>query len=177
MLSQIPPQKIYAGAGCSAPLPNYLLKVSASDNCELASLTQTPAAGYILDAANKVANVIIKATDASGNYRQITFTVTLLDTIKPVFTIDPSLLAYQLQQVKDLYNFADRMIWASELNLYKQAWIDSISGLREKLQDSSYMKKTMLIWTSPAYAITGIGSRVFTFYNPDTDTIILRRDP
>jgi hypothetical protein len=117
IISQIPAQKIYAGASCSAPIPNYLTKITASDNCEIASLTQTPAPGTLLNASNKVATVVVKATDASGNIKQVSFTVTLLDTIKPTLTIDPTLLAYQADQISEVYTFADNMVGRSWENL------------------------------------------------------------
>jgi uncharacterized protein YceK len=147
ILSQIVPQKIYAGSGCTASIPNYLTKVTATDNCEIASFTQTPAPGTLLTATNKTATVTIKATDASGNTKQIIFTVTLLDTIKPVLTIDPSLLTYQTKQIQDIYNFADLLVGQNDDNLMAQPWIDSVPGLREKLRDSSYYKQ-MLVVTS-----------------------------
>lgn len=175
LLSQIPPQRIYAGAGCTAPLPDYKLKVTASDNCEIVSFIQTPAAGTMLTASNKVANVVLKATDASGNFKELKFTVTLLDTIKPVFTIDPSLLAYNLKQIDEIYDFGDKLIAEQEKNLMSQSWIDSIPGLREKLGDSTYYKKTMLTWTAKGHAVTGYGNRVWTFYDTDRDTLLLRR--
>jgi uncharacterized protein YceK len=175
MISQIPPQRIYAGAGCSATLPDYRLKITASDNCEIASFTQLPAPGFVLNAATKTTTVTVKATDATGNFRQIVFTVTLLDTVKPILTVDPTLLSYQMQQVKEFYDFGDKLLAEHERNFINQSWIDSIPGLRDKLQDSSYYKKSMLIWTSPAYAMTGEGDRTITFYDSKSDTIIIRR--
>ena len=174
LLSQIPPQKIYAGTGCSATLPDYRLKIAASDNCEVSTFTQVPAPGFLLTATNKIATVTVKATDASGNFKQVVFTVTLLDTIKPKLTIDPSLLSYQLRQVEDIYNFGDKLIVEQSNNLMKQSWIDSIPGLREKLGDSTYYKKMMLTWTSPGHAITGYGGRVWTWQNV-ADTLYIKR--
>lgn len=84
VLSQIPPQFIYADADCQAQLPSYLEQVIASDNCDLFSVTQTPEPGYILDATNQVVNVTIKATDVFKNSTEATFSVTLLDTIPPI---------------------------------------------------------------------------------------------
>ena len=147
LLSQIPPQKIYTGASCSAILPDYRLKIIASDNCEIASFTQIPAPGFILNSVIKTTSVTIKATDASGNFRQIVFTVTLLDTIKPVLTIDPVLLSYQTEQINDIYNFGDKLVEQASENLIKQEWIDTFPGLREKLIDSAFYKQ-MLVVTS-----------------------------
>lgn len=174
MLSQIPPQKIYATASCNAALPDYRLKITASDNCEIATFTQTPAPGYLLTSANKVATVVVKATDASGNFKQVSFTVTLLDTIKPVFTIAPELLAYSLEQIGTIYDYADKLIFNQERLLYSQTWIDSIPGLRDKLAKDEYLNKAMLTWTGKGHALTGFGHRYFTFYNAEEgDTIIL----
>lgn len=177
MLSQIPPQKVYATTSCVATLPDYRLKIVSSDNCEISTMVQTPAPGYLLTATNKVATVVVKATDASGNFAQVSFTVTLLDTIKPKLTIDPSLLSYQMQQIKDIYNFGDRLIFGQEQNYYAQSWIDSIPGLRDAIQDSSYFKKTMHTWT-PKGCFTlsptdSLASRWFTFYNADIDTMLI----
>ena len=145
LLSQIPPQKIYAGAGCSATLPDYRLKIVATDNCEIASFTQVPAPGFVLNSSLKTTTVTVKATDASGNFRQIVFTVTLLDTIKPVLTIDPTLLAYQVNQLNDIYNFGDKIVAGMDDNLMQQDWIDTYPGLRDKLTDSAYYKKMLIV--------------------------------
>lgn len=180
MLSQIPPQKIYAGASCSAVLPDYRLKITASDNCEIISFTQVPAPGFVLNSAAKTTTVTVKATDAAGNFKQVVFTVSLLDTIRPILTIDQSLLADNLEQAKELYNFADKII-ERNLAIMDKNIADTIMfpetefpNLRNVYEDSTYYKKTMLTWTSPGYAITGVGSRVITFYNADRDTIVIK---
>ena len=54
MLSQIPAQYIYVGENCEAVLPDYLTKVTATDNCSLASLIQIPEAGTVLTASQTV---------------------------------------------------------------------------------------------------------------------------
>jgi uncharacterized protein YceK len=174
ILSQVKSQSIYAGATCTAVLPDYRLKIVATDNCEIASLTQVPAPGFALTPTLKTTTVTVKATDGTGNFRQVVFTVTLLDTIKPVLTIDPSLLAYQMKQVNDIYDFGDRLIAQESENLMAQSWIDSIPGLRDKLGDSTYYKKQMLTWTTAGKAVTGTGSRVFTWIS-NSDTLLIRR--
>ena len=145
LLSQIPPQKIYAGAGCSATLPDYRTKITATDNCEIASLTQIPVPGFTLNASLKTTTVTVKATDASGNFRQVVFTVTLLDTIKPVLTIDPALLAYQVNQLNDIYNFGDKIVAGMDENLMKQTWIDTYPGLRGLLEKDNYYTKSLAV--------------------------------
>lgn len=180
-LSQIPPQKIYAGAGCSAPLPNYLTRITATDNCEIASLTQVPAPGFMLTAALKTTNVTVKATDASGNFRQIVFSVTLLDTIKPVFTIDATLLTINMEQIGTIYNYADKLVENQMAFMDRQIADTTVfpeaqfPNLRNVYEDSTYYKKTMLTWTTKAHAITGYGYRAFTFFDADRDTIIFSR--
>jgi hypothetical protein len=181
ILSQIPPQKIYAGDGCSAPLPDYRLKITATDNCEIASYTQTPAPGFLLSATNKVANVTVKATDASGNFRQLVFTVTLLDTIKPVLTVDPDLLAINEEQIGNIYNYADKLLEHSMAFMDKQIADTSVfpeskfPNLRNVYQDSTYFKSTMLTWTAKGHAVTGFGSRVMTFISDKDSINIIRR--
>jgi hypothetical protein len=181
ILSQIPPQKIYAGSGCTTPLPDYRLKITASDNCEISSFTQIPVPGFILTATNKVANVVLKATDASGNFRQVAFTVTLLDTIKPTFTIAPDLLAVQMEQIGDIYDYGDKLIAFQQEMIDKQIADTNVfpeslyPNLRNVYEDSTYYKKTMLTWTAKGHAMTGYGRRFWTWYDADKDSIIIRR--
>jgi hypothetical protein len=161
LLSQIPPQHVYVASGCSVALPDYRTKITATDNCEVASFTQTPAPGFMLTPTNKTATVIVKATDGSGNFRQVTFTVTLTDTIKPVLNIDPSLLAYNIDQIKEMYNIADRAV------SYVERSFDNVypygSPEAKNQADSSYFKKELIIYTSPGFAFTGKGNRTITF--------------
>jgi uncharacterized protein YceK len=171
LLSQIPPQKIYAGAGCSAILPDYRLKIIASDNCEIASFTQVPAPGFVLNATLKTTTVTVKATDASGNFRQVMFTVTLLDTIKPVLTIDTVLLAYSVEQANEFYDFGDKLIANHFDNVMIQSWIDDYPGLREKLADSAFYKQTLVVLSN--YKAGGERTRFISF--ADSVTLNYRR--
>ena len=84
LMSQIPPQMIYAGEGCAAPLPNYVTLVAVSDNCQIKSVTQTPSAGFMLNSDTQTTTVKIRATDAFDNWTEVSFQVTLIDTVKPV---------------------------------------------------------------------------------------------
>jgi len=102
-ISQVPTQTIYAGATCVAPLPNYTLIVTVSDNCAIASYTQTPVPGTLLNATNPQVTVVLKATDVSGNVSQRQFNVVLLDTIAPVFNFPASMMSYTNQQFNDVY--------------------------------------------------------------------------
>jgi hypothetical protein len=88
MLSQIPPQTVYAGAGCTAPLPDYRNKVVASDNCiGTIVITQTPIPGTMLTATNPAVTVVLTAKDAFGNTsKPLNVSVTLIDTIAPILT-------------------------------------------------------------------------------------------
>lgn len=88
LLSQIPPQTIYAGAGCTALLPDYTTKVVASDNCVgTITITQTPVAGTILSAANPSLTVVLTAKDAFGNTsKPMNVSVVLIDTVKPILS-------------------------------------------------------------------------------------------
>ena len=181
LLSQIPPQVIYAGATCTAPLPNYLTRITAMDNCEISSMVQTPVSGFLLTPTNKTAMVTVKATDASGNFRQIVFSVTLIDTVKPVFTIDPLLLAINMEQIGNIYNYADKLLENSmaftdrnvaDTTLFPES---QFPNLRNVYEDSTYFKRTMLTWTAKAHAVTGYGSRVMTFISDNDSIAIIRK--
>ena len=181
LLSQIPPQVIYAGATCTAPLPNYLTRITATDNCEIASMIQTPVAGVLLTPINKTATVTVKATDASGNFRQIVFTVTLIDTIKPVFTIDPLLLALNYEQIGNIYNYADKLL-ENQMAFTDRQIADTtvfpeskFPNLRNVYEDSTYFKRTMLTWTAKGHAVTGFGTRAMTFISDNDSIAIIRK--
>lgn len=111
LLAQFPPQIVYAGAGCTAPLPNYVTRATVVGGCTGFTVVQTPVPGTILTATNKVINVVLKATGTNGKTSQISFTVTLADTITPKIT---GLTAIQIQdtilkKANALYDVADNM--------------------------------------------------------------------
>jgi len=162
MIGQIPPQYIYAGTGCTATVPNYLLKITASDNCTISSFTQTPYAGYVLNATTPMTSVTVKATDVKGNFTQIVFNVSILDTIKPKLTIDPSLLTYDLPMIDHLYNVADKALLV-KINEFDSTFPYDSLGIPKSMYDSVYYKKRMVTWTDPSHAITGYGYRVWTW--------------
>ena len=85
VLSQIPPQVVYAGANCTGLIPDYKTKVTVA-GCAF-TLTQTPAPGFLLTATNKTANVTLKAIGTNGKSSQINFSVTLIDTVTPKIEI------------------------------------------------------------------------------------------
>lgn len=116
VLAQFPPKIVYAGVGCTAALPNYVPLAIVTGGCTGFTVSQTPAAGTLLTATNKVINVILKATGTNGKTSQTTFTVTLADTITPRIT---GLTAMQLQDTimkksNALYDIADRMTYRLE---------------------------------------------------------------
>lgn len=173
VLSQIPPQYIYVGENCEAVLPDYLTKVTATDNCSLASLIQIPQAGTVLTASQTVTDVEVRATDSQGNHTSINFNVILIDTIPPVITVDTTLTAddslygsgYDI--IDALYTQADKII-ADKLTFFDENFPYEKIGL--PVQDSSYFKEYLIVSTSPGFAITRQGGRVWSFWNPN-DTI------
>jgi hypothetical protein len=167
MLGQIPAQYIFVGENCSAVLPSYLDRVTATDNCVLASLIQTPAAGTVLTSAMMVNRVEIKATDNSGNSSSVSFDVVLIDTIPPVLTVDSVLITGDFEILATLYNQADRII-ADKLAVWDATFPYASLGL--PVQDSTYYKEYLISTASPGYAVTGKGGRVWQFWNL-TDTI------
>jgi hypothetical protein len=171
LLSQIPPQMIYAGEGCTAALPDYIPLVAVSDNCSIAAVTQTPSAGFILDAVTMSVTVKIRATDKSGNYSEVSFPVSIVDTIKPVITWDGEVIAAaNWDVINSIYDQADRLL-AQQEDYFDMTF--DWSGIPEDLRPiDQYNKKILLTWTSPGHATKGYGSRAFTFVSQnDTFTI------
>lgn len=170
ILCQIPPQFIYAGENCSAPLPNYVEKVTVTDNCALASVVQTPSPGFLLNSTNQLVNVTIKAMDVFNNSSQVSFTVQLLDTIPPTIN-GMGLEANTYDMIDGMYNRADRMV-ASLMDNFDETFPYEQFGLTRDSQDSTFYKYGMMVWTYPAHAVNGIGSRYWTFHHAG-DTLVL----
>lgn len=84
LISQPPAQVVYAGQGCEAFLPDYRPLMTFSDNCQIVDTIQTPQPGFQFTASNVITDVTIRAVDISGNWTEVSFTVTMLDTIPPV---------------------------------------------------------------------------------------------
>lgn len=163
LLSQIPPQTIQVTANCQAVLPDYLPMVPATDNCGLASVVQTPEAGYILDAANKSVEVKIRATDLFGNFNEVSFMVTAVDTIKPVLSPSPELLAANWDTIHKVYDVADRLV-AEQEQYFDENFDWEAAGIpADKRPTGQYDMKVLSILTSPGHAKTGYGSRVIMF--------------
>ena len=170
-LSQIPPQYIYAGTDCQALLPDYKSKVIVTDNCAVKLVEQIPDPGTILNAANQVVNVWIKATDVFNNTSQVTFTVALIDTIPP--TISGEVLTQSTyQMIDEAYNRADKLI-VNVMEHFDATFPYEQFGLDRNAQDSTFYKKGMIVWTSTGHAVTGHGNRYWTFPSAG-DTLILR---
>ena len=131
ILSQVPPQTIYAGSGCTAPIPDYTTIVIASDNCEgPITITQTPVAGTILSAANPSVTVTLIARDAFGNTsKPLNVSVILIDTIPPI-------LSWPVGQVNmkesDVLNLYDNWKAAVKVHgianwIYDQSWTQGLA--------------------------------------------------
>lgn len=76
-------------ASCQTTLDDYTGAATIADNCTASGslvLSQTPTAGTALQGHNTVQPVTITVDDASGNMVSCSFTVTLIDTTKPVLT-------------------------------------------------------------------------------------------
>lgn len=99
-LAQIPTQYVYVDDDCSGVLPDYLNLVVVSDNCEIASIIQTPPPGQIITDA---ITVQIRAADAAGNASSAYFNVVLLDTIAPLIQLNPAWSGYTIQEIGDMY--------------------------------------------------------------------------
>jgi hypothetical protein len=94
------------------------------------------------------------------------FTVTLIDTRKPIFVVtDTTLLSNAYQVIDSIYNFADRV-------LARQIWFEESIAPDSLITSDDYCNDVMLTWTDPCHAFTGEGFRVHTFISPG-DTIII----
>jgi hypothetical protein len=79
------PTSVSANSSCQVMIPNVLAGSTASDNCGgNVTLTQSPAAGTLVGLG--LHTITVTATDAAGNTKTNTTTLTVNDTTAPVIT-------------------------------------------------------------------------------------------
>jgi uncharacterized protein YceK len=148
MLSQIPPQYIYAGSGCTGVLPDYRNHVIVKGGCSGFALTQLPAPGTLMTATGTDLQVTIKAESMIGNSSQVKFTVTMIDTVKPVIIPDSTLSSYRISQALQLYDLADNIIIKANRDFSDQRPLLIISKLNEaNLRDRSFFNSDSITYT------------------------------
>jgi hypothetical protein len=80
----------YVDASCQFALGDYTGQVSATDNCNTsASITQSPLPGTTVSGSGTVVSLVFTASDSSNNTSTCQVSLTLVDTVPPVFTNCP----------------------------------------------------------------------------------------
>src|SRR6266568_3024753 len=79
------PQSASANASCKAAVTDFTANAAASDPSGVASTTQSPAAGTLVDLGPTI--VTVTATDTLGNSNQCQTTFTVNDTTPPTVTV------------------------------------------------------------------------------------------
>ncbi|MFN7326466.1 MAG: Ig-like domain-containing protein, partial [Chitinophagales bacterium] len=78
-------------SNCSAGVPNVLAGILANDNCGIASITQSPAAGLLFgNLSGTTTSITVTVTDNAGNSAVCQVPVTVLDQVNPVFLNCPT---------------------------------------------------------------------------------------
>ena len=174
VMSQIPSQSLYVDQSCGAALPDYRLRMTFTDNCQIDTVEQTPTPGSWL--TQRYNTVLIRAIDNFQNHTDVLFSVELIDTIGPALVRwDTTLITDAFEKISTLYNVADRML------AYEEMWFDAnfdwaAAGIPDSIRPTNeYFNKVMLTWTSPGIAFGLPGNRVHTFVNPG-DTLIIPMD-
>ena len=174
VMSQIPSQSLYVDQSCGAALPDYRLRMTFTDNCQIDTVEQTPTPGSWL--TQRYNTVLIRAIDNFQNHTDVLFSVELIDTIGPALVRwDTTLITDAFEKISTLYNVADRML------AYEEMWFDAnfdwaAAGIPDSLQPTNeYFNKVMLTWSSPGLAFGLPGSRIHTFVTPG-DTLIIPMD-
>jgi hypothetical protein len=128
MLSQVPPQTIYTDASCQGVLPDYTKIVTAVDNCGTVTLTQAPAAGFVLTVANPVQKVTVTGRDQFGNTSRMTIDVVLVDTVPPVLNWPAGQVAMTDAEMMYLYQNWESAIKVHGIAkwIYDQRWTQGI---------------------------------------------------
>ena len=77
--------RLSPSANCEAVLPDFLLSLMATDNCEGDLVgTQSPPAGTLVSGGTHVVSLVV--VDAAGNRTECSVNVTVVDREAPVFT-------------------------------------------------------------------------------------------
>ncbi|HRE76022.1 MAG TPA: HYR domain-containing protein [Flavobacteriales bacterium] len=76
-------QNVTANASCQFVIADYLSGITATDNCGMFSLTQSPIPGTVVSGTQ---TVTIQATDNNGNISTCTFQVIVADNTPPTIT-------------------------------------------------------------------------------------------
>lgn len=155
-LSQIPDQLVFVDANCEALLPDYAPDVIVIDNCDNATITQVPAPGTLLTSTQPITNVVMTASDISGNSNSINFNVILVDTIAPTIQAGPGLLSYNL----DNYGTIHSLYHAGIVAMYDSAYVRYPENF--DTTDITYQTDNLV-------TISNLNSRytVSSFTNPD----------
>ena len=174
VMSQIPSQSLYVDQSCGAALPDYRLRMTFTDNCQIDTVEQTPTPGTWL--TQRYNTILIRAYDNFQNFTDVMISVELIDTIGPALVgWDSTLVTDAFGKITTLYNVADRML------AYEEMWFDAnfdwaAAGIPDSIRPTNeYFNKVMLTWTSPGIAFGLPGNRVHTFVNPG-DTLIIPMD-
>lgn len=78
------------GLQCTTEVPDFTYRVTATDACGLAAVTQSPVAGTIIAAFTQSVPVTLTVTDIHGNAAQCTFNVNFADHSKPAIVSFPA---------------------------------------------------------------------------------------
>ncbi|MEC3966841.1 cadherin-like domain-containing protein, partial [Flagellimonas halotolerans] len=73
-------------ASCNFTVPDYTGLTTATDNCETATVIQSPIAGTVISGHGTVQTITLTADDGNGNTNSTTFDVTLVDVTAPTLT-------------------------------------------------------------------------------------------
>ena len=68
---------------CEFSIPDYTALTTATDNCGIPTVSQTPAVGTIINGHNTVQTITLTADDGNGNTTATNFNITLIDSIAP----------------------------------------------------------------------------------------------
>jgi hypothetical protein len=142
LLGQLPNQIVYANSNCTAILPDYRSLVTITGGCTGFTVSQIPGAGTMVDVSSNPLDVMIRATGTNGRYSQISFTVTMADTITPKIIVAETSLNELLEKSNGLYDIADNMMGKIDEIVNNTFPFDSFPGM-ERID--SYKNQILVI--------------------------------
>lgn len=150
ILSQIPPQTVYANDNCQGFIPDYRPMIVISDNCpDGVVLVQMPLPGTIVDDVHPSITVNIWGDDASGNRSNvIEIPVLLIDTVPPILSWPEGQIAMTETDLNNVYKNWEAGVKVKGIAhwIYDQGWTQGFP-----FADTAYIMENLKTFT---HAIT-----------------------
>ena len=161
------------GAGCVGSLANYTTSATTSDNCGVASVTQSPAGGTSFLGETTI-NVTLTVTDTSGNTNTCVFDVNTIDNTIPSIVTPASDLTVECDGAGNtvaLFNWLNNQGGAVATDNCGITWSNDFAGVSNDCGATGSVTVTFTATDSAAIPNTVDTTATFTIEDTTDPTI------